>query len=1099
MIKFLTLRIFFMQISMVSLLCMSPACTPVNSNNNNTVSFSEIEKGFQIPPDSLKPSVYWYWLSDNISKEGVIKDLEAMAKVGIGRAFIGNIGLNPEETSYGNVKLLSDEWWAITQQAIRTASEVGIDIGLFNSPGWSQSGGPWIQPDEAMRYLAVAELHLKGPQTYAQKLKAPEENFQDVAVLAFPAPENDQEMIARYSPSINAEPGIKNARNLVDGKPETEALFSDNIKAGSSLTIDIEIDQPFTARSMLLYPAKAPFKADAELMVKEGGNYRTVKQFEFDRSNPKLAVGFKPYSPVAVSFPAVQAEKFRLVLTNISDQGGLAEIALSSGAYLERYVEKQLAKMFQTPLPLWNEYQWNTQAAVEDTALTVDPSQVINITEKLAANGILNWEVPEGDWVVLRLGMAPTGVTNAPASPEGQGLEVDKLSEEAVKSHFNAFIGQVLDSMPEADRKSLKWVVADSYETGSQNWTDDFAKDFRKQYKYDPLPWLPVLTGCIVGSADQSDRFLWDVRRLVADRVAYQYVGGLRELSHEHGLKLWLENYGHWGFPAEFLQYGGQSDEIGGEFWNEGDLGSIELRAASSAAHIYGKNIVAAESFTAAGQVLARYPALLKKRGDWSFTEGVNHTLLHVYIHQPYEDRNPGMNAWFGTEFNRKNTWFYQSDMFIDYLRRCMFMLQQGKPVADVAYFIGEDAPKMTGIQDPELPEGYSFDYINAEVIKERLMVKDGKLVLPDGMSYRLLVLPKLETMRPELLRKIRDLVDQGAAILGPAPERSPSLENYPGADEEVKKIAAELWGNIDSKSVKSAKFGKGVVMTGMDMQSALDQLHVTPDFKVASDQPVLYTHRTLTEGEIYFITNQSDQAINISPIFRISGKQPELWDPVSGTIRDLPEFTQQESTTVVPLKLESFQSGFVVFRKSGGQPSSSADGDNFPGAKVVTAIDSPWEVSFNPEMRGPEKPIVFDELTDWTQRREENIKYYAGTAIYHTTFNAPELAKAERLYLDLGKVGVMAKVKVNDEDVGGVWTAPWQVNITDAIKLGENKLEIEVVNTWVNRLIGDSKLPIDERKTWTNVNPYTPESKLEPSGLIGPVTLRTVEFAEIE
>ncbi|MES2731181.1 MAG: glycosyl hydrolase [Bacteroidota bacterium] len=1056
-------------------------------------SFTDIEKGFTTPPDSVKPSVYWYWLSDNISKEGVTRDLEAMAKVGIGRAFIGNIGLNKEETSYGNVKLFSEEWWQVTEQAIRTGSKVGVDIGLFNSPGWSQSGGPWVKPEQSMRYLSNSEFRLKGPQKYSQKLPATAKDFQDVALMAFPVPDNDELTIAQLKPRVTSSPTITNAANLIDGKSDTEALFPEG--KYNTLTIDLEVTAPFIARSLVIAPAHKPFRADAELQVSEGGNYRTLKKFELNRTNPDPNVGFIPYGPVAVSFPTTQSTHFRIVFTNMQGTGGLSEIGLSTAPRLERYVEKQLAKMFQTPLPLWNEYQWPLQSEPDNKAMTVDPSQVINLTKNLSADGTLNWNVPKGNWVIIRYGMLPTGVTNAPASIEGRGPEVDKMSKQALEAHFNAFVGKVLERMPANDRKALKYVVADSYETGSQNWTNGFTESFTKQYGYDPLPWLPVLTGRIVGSADQSDRFLWDVRRMVADAVSYQYVGGLRELSHKHGLKVWLENYGHWGFPGEFLQYGGQADEVGGEFWNEGELGSIECRAASSAAHIYGKNKVSAESFTAGGQAYLRYPALLKKRGDWSFTEGINNTLMHVVVTQPYEERNPGVNAGFGTEFNRKNTWFEQSEAFVTYLRRCMFMLQQGKPANDVAYFIGEDAPKMTGARNPELPQGYSYDYINGEVIMNRVKVKDGNLVLPDGMTYRMLVLPPLETMRPELIRKIRDLVAEGATILGPAPKRSPSLQNFPASDVEVKKIATELWSTVDGKTVTSAKFGKGMVINGMDMKSALDMLKVIPDFNLSEKQPVLYIHRTLPEGEIYFVTNQSDQTINLSPAFRVTGKQPELWDAVTGTTRTLPVFSQKDGSTIVPLQLAPFQSGFVIFRKPAASGAPATGVDNFPKANQLSAIEGPWQVTFDPKMRGPEKTVVFDKLIDWTKSPEAAIKHYSGTAIYRSTFKLASLPKGEKLYLSLGTVKVMAKVKVNGVAVGSTWTAPWQVEVTNAVKKGENTLEIEVVNTWVNRLIGDQKLPVDQRKTWTNVNPYTAESPLDPSGLMGPVTLQAVKF----
>ncbi|MGF6929797.1 hypothetical protein QFZ48_005297 [Chitinophaga sp. W2I13] len=743
-----------------------------------------LQRGFITPPDSTKLSVYWYWMSDNISQDGVRQDVEAMAKVGIGRAFIGNIGYPKEEVPYGKVKLFSDEWWKVTRTAIRTATEKGLDIGLFNSPGWSQSGGPWIKPSQSMRYLAGEEITVHGPHEYNQQLPPGPADFQTVAVMAFPVPGGDGDDIGKHTPHITSNIAFRDIEKLTDGNTTEEVIVTTPVARPTPAHIDLEVTGDFTARSLIIYPAQKPFKAQFELQVKEGDIWRTMKSFELDRNNPQNNVGFKPYAPVAVSFNATTGRQFRLLISE--GNPSLAEVKLLSAPRIERFEEKQLAKMFQTPLPLWNEYQWPPEPEISGAGLIIDPTKAINLTKNLSANGTLTWKVPAGDWLVVRYGMLPTGVTNGPASPEGTGLEIDKISDKWSQYHYDAFVGKIRKSIPEAERTSLKWVVADSYETGSQNWTDDMAEDFQKQYGYDPLPWLPVLSGRVVGSPDQSDRFLWDLRRLVADRVAYKYVAGLRKASHKDGLKLWLENYGHWGFPSEFLKYGGQSDEIGGEFWNEGTLGNIECRAASSAAHIYGKTRVAAESFTAGGNTYGRYPALLKRRGDWSFTEGINHSLLHVFIEQPYDDREPGVNAGFGTEFNRKNTWFYQGKAFIDYIRRCNFLLQQGKTVNDIAYFIGEDAPKMTGVRNPELPKGYSYDYINAEVILERLHVKDGRLVLPDGMSYRLLVLPQLETMRPELLEKIAQLVKEGATILGPAPKRSPSLQQYPAADTKV-------------------------------------------------------------------------------------------------------------------------------------------------------------------------------------------------------------------------------------------------------------------------------------------------------------------------
>lgn len=1010
-----------------------------------------IEHGFRTIPDSMRLGVYWYWISDNISKEGIVRDLESMKAAGINRAYIGNIGQN--DVAYGKVKIFTPEWWDILHTALKKATELNIEIGIFNSPGWSQSGGPWVKPNEAMRYLASKEIKVKGNQQLKIQLPSIGDEAEDVRIIAYPA-------IA---------------------KPVSEKSWTLAKQHGQELVSELKFYEQTPVRSFT-FVTKQPIQTDAELLVKKDGIYHSLKKMHIDRSNPALNVGFNPYAPIVISLPETTGSDFRLILS--SNGGGTVQVTLSSALQVERYAEKSLAKMFQTPLPMWNEYMWQSQPEVTEKDLLIQPEQVIDLTSKMQKDGTLEWEVPAGSWTIMRTAMVPTGVTNAPASPEATGYEIDKMSKKHVATHFDAFIGEVLRRIPEADRKSFKVVVQDSYETGGQNWTDDMIDVFKKRYGYDPVPYIPVLQGTVIGSPDLSDRFLWDLRRLVADRVSYDYVGGLREVSHKEGLTTWLENYGHWGFPGEFLQYGGQSDEVSGEFWSEGSLGDIENRAASSCAHIYGKKRVWAESFTAGGPGFSRYPHIMKQRGDRFFTEGINNTLLHVYIHQPYEDKSPGVSAGFGNEFNRKNTWYSQLDVFAEYLKRCNFMLQQGTYMADVAYFIGEDAPKMTGTCDPALPRGYSFDYINAEVLLKYATVKDGKLTLKSGMQYRVLVLPKQETIRPEVLQKIKKLVKEGLVILGPAPTHSPSLENYPKADKEVRDIASALWAE--------SAYGKGRVFSSdHSLESVFNELSLVPDCKVDENAPVLFIHRATPDADFYFISNQREEPVSFFADFRIAGKLPELWNPLTGEVRYLPEFTQTEATTRIPLKLQSNESSFIVFRKEAGDALS---GQNYPKPDILHTVSTPWTVTFEAEKRGPEKEVIFNALSDWKDDEDASIKYYSGTAAYTTAFTIGKLPE-KPLYIDLGKVMVMAKVYLNDKYVGGVWSHPYRLNITKYLKSGENTLKVEVVNNWMNRLIGDQKLPEEQRKTWTSVNHWNADSQLQSSGLLGPVEIQSYDY----
>ena len=1055
-----------------TLLCLS-LLVPFTGNGQDK---NALEAGFMNPAEKVQTSVYWYWISGNISEEGVKKDLYSMKEAGIDRAFIGNIGLEGIHTPYKTVPFYSEEWWKILHAALKTATELGIEIGIFNSPGWSQSGGPWVKPEQAMRYLASVKAEVSGGKQVEVILAKPDKDFQDVRVIAFPSVGKKATRLSAANAKVTSAMSLQNLNSLIDGDKETAVLFTE--KSEKPVAIDFRTDQPFTLRSLQIFPARQPIQTNARLLVKENGGYRMLSEFKIDRFNANLNVGFDPYAPVVISVPETTASEFRLELANTASGTGLGEVEFLSLPAVERYPEKTLAKMFQTPLPYWHEYQWPVQPEVGDPSLVIDPGKVLDISAFLQGDRLI-WKAPAGEWTILRTGMLPTGVTNSPADPEATGLEIDKMSRKHVEAHFEAFMGEIYRRIPAEDRACWKVVVQDSYETGGQNFTDDFLSEFQARYGYDPLPFLPAYEGYVVGSEDRSDRFLWDLRRLIADKVAYDYVGGLRDVCHKYGLTTWLENYGHWGFPGEFLQYGGQSDEIGGEFWSFGDLGNIENRAASSCGHIYGKQKISAESFTSGGTPFSCYPAMMKQRGDRFFTEGINNTLLHVYISQPSEEREPGMNAWFSSEFNRLNTWYPQMDLFTSYLKRVNYMLQQGLNIADVAYFIGEDAPKMTGIVDPELPKGYQFDYINAEVIERDLFVKDGLLTLPHGTQYRILVLPKLETMRPELLAKIKKLIEDGAVVLGPAPKRSPSGESFPTADRQVEKLAGELWSGLDGRSVKAVKRGKGELLFGMTMEEALKHIGCVPDCGLPAD------------ADIYFISNQKDEMIEIRPEFRIRSRQPELWDATTGRIRTLPAYEVTAAGTVVPLKLYPYESAFIVFRRSATKAEGTGLQLNYPVLQTLVRLDAPWKVSFEEKRRGPASQ-TFARLEDISKNENPDIRYYSGTIWYETEFKLKKKPEGE-LYLNLNDVGVMAKVKINGQYAGGVWTAPYRVNVTDLVRKGKNKVEIEVVTTWMNRLIGDSGLPESERKTWTPCNSWKPTDTLQKSGLVGPVYIECV------
>mgnify|MGYP001067616642 FL=1 len=1051
------------------------------------------ETEFVTPPSSVQTGTYWYWIDGNVTKEGVVKDLEAMKAAGIDRAFMANIGgtgTGAPNAQY-RVKFMSDEWWDITRAALKKASELGIDIGIFNSPGWSQSGGPWIKANQTMRYLNSSRTLVKGPGRVTVKLPQPADEFEDVKVVAFPNPTPAGTVLTTANASITSAPMMGDLTAMTDGDNATDVRFTTN----GEYVIDINPQGEFTARSIVVRPAPAPINTDVELQAMDAdGRYQTVSRFNINRTRDWKKVGFDPYADVAMSFDPVTSDSYRVVFRSVGAGAGIAELSLSSVPRVERYKEKSLAKLFQSEVPAWDEYLWREQPQADDRSMAVQPGQVIDLSDKMTADGTLTWDVPEGEWTVLRTGMTPTGVVNEPASPEATGYEVDKMSSKHAEEHFDAYIGQILRRIPAADRKSFKILVQDSYEVGGQNFTDDMIPIFKQRYGYDPVPYLPVLSGVVVGSEHDSDAFLWDLRRLVADKISYDHVGGMREVAHKHGLTTWRDNYGHWGFPGEFLQYGGQADEVGGEFWADPPLGDIENHLATSCAHIYGKRLTSSETSTSAGPSFVRTPASLKQRMDRFFTYGVNNTVLHLYISQPSTDRLPGSNAWFATEFNRNNTWFSQMDLYTRYIKRCNYMMRQGWYQADVAYFIGEDAPRMVGIMEPQLPAGYQYEHMNAEVIMRDMTVKDGMLTLPHGVKFKVLVLPRrLKTMRPELLEKIERLILDGAIVMGPAPERSPSLQNQPEADRRVKEMAARIWGDVDGVNVKQRRYGKGMICDGLDLETLFAQIGYVPDCNTPDGMNVYSGHQKDGDTDIYILSNQDNRALTMDVAFRVTGKQPELWNPVTGVIRKLPAFRQEEKTTVVPMRLDKNECVFVVFRKK-GEPEATTLEANYPAPLRTQEVKGEWNVAFESAFKTP-APVRMTELDNLSTNANDSIRYFSGTATYTTTVNLDRAGRDEHMFMAFDNVGTMAKVYINGKYAGGVWTTPYKLDVTDFVKDGRNDVRVEVVNTWVNRIVGDMNLPENQRDIYLYVNHLNAKIPLPPSGIIGKVKFETVKL----
>ncbi|MCY2990002.1 MAG: glycosyl hydrolase [Planctomycetota bacterium] len=1107
----------------------------------------ELVQGFANPPEAAKPWVYWFVMDGNLGREGITADLEALKQVGIGGVLFMEVDVGIPK---GPVKFMSPPWRGLFKHANEEAARLGLVITMPASPGWTGSGGPWVKPEQSMQKLVSSELNLTGPQRFEGPLPPPPTVagfYREVQVLAFPTP--------------------------------AEAYRIEDIQ---------------------------------EKAVVHRGHFSSER-------------GVKTSLPAPAKHPALTARQ------------------------------------------------------------VIPKDQIVDLTDRLDANGKLAWEVPTGPWTVLRFGHTSTGANTRPAPEPGVGLECDKFDKAALDAHFHDFLGKLLADIGPLTGKSLISLHIDSWEMGPQNWTGKFPEEFQQRRGYDLRRYLPVMTGRVVDSLEVSERFLWDLRQTILELIAENHAGHLAELAHQHGLQLSIEPYD--GTPCDDMTYGARADVPMGEFWRDTFSTWFSCTEASSIAHVYGKRIVQAEAFTSgAGERWLAHPATLKALGDWAYCDGINRFVFHRYAHQPWRDRWPGMTMGpYGIHYERTQTWWAQSQAWVQYLSRCQFLLQQGLPVADVCFLTPEASPQVfrpsaTATRGtPPTRLGYNFDGCTPEALLTRMSVKDGRLVLPDGMSYRLLVLPRIPTMTPRLLRKIKELVEAGATVLGPRPLKSPSLSNFPQCDEELQRLAETIWGAGPSTAeLQERACGQGRVFCGLgiedrteavtpvvkhpleqakwiwhneghpaasapvgkryfrrafalpagrSIQSAVavmtadnafelsvngrragegDNFHVAdsinvapllkpgvnvlavtgengadapnpagligavairfddgsefalttdgkwetatsvqdgwtafapattgwtpalelgplgmqpwgdvakpssssdpfPEFKFVvdlftklglppdfeSDRELRYVHRRQGDTEIYFVANGQPAPVTANCTFRVSGKTPEFWDPITGERRPASAFRQELGRTTVPLEFGPSGSLFVIFR----QPTDVAqsDGRNFPEFRTLQELRGPWTVKFASQWGGPES-VAFAALTDWTKRPEPGIKYYSGTATYRKCFDfPPEISPAKsHIILDLGQVQVLAQVKLNGQDLGTCWTPPYRVDITGAVQAGENTLEVSVVNLWPNRMIGDQFLPLEQRYTSSTWNPFTKASPLLESGLLGPVTLQT-------
>jgi alpha-L-rhamnosidase/Glycosyl hydrolases family 2, sugar binding domain len=719
-----------------------------------------------------------------------------------------------------------------------------------------------------------------------------------------------------------------------------------------------------------------------------------------------------------------------------------------------------------------------------------DAADVVDLT-KYSADGVLQWTAPAGDWRIFRFGYTiGEHAYVSTASKNGGGFAIDVYSATAFQNYWNAVVEPLIQDAGPFAGKSLKYLHTDSWEIELANWTPLLPEEFKKRHGYDMTPWLPVLAGKIINSRAESDRFLFDYRQTLGDLGVDNHYKLFRDNAHKHGIGIHPESGGPHAVPIDAQRCLGCDDAPMSEFWawswthRIGDANRFFVKQPASAAHTYGHRITQDEGFTTIGpHWQEKIWDNLKPSFDKALCEGMNRLVWHAFVCSPDETGIPGQQYFAGTHLNTKVTWWEKSAPFFNYINRCQFLLQQGNSVADVLYYYGDHVPNFSQLKssDPaKIQPGYDYDVITAEALIERASVRDGKIVLPDGMSYRVLVLPDRNQISVPVLKKIAELVNAGATVVGPKPERAETLENFSEADAAVQKTAAELW---DGNNLK------GRVIADKSAREVLLADGVLPDCEIqAAGGNFDFIHRTDGGEEIYFVANRATNAATAVCTFRVSGKAPELWNPVSGERKFAVAYQEKAGRTIVPLDFDACGSWFVIFREPSSEHPAVAKA-NSPKFKTFQELSGAWTVRFDPKWGGPES-AQFDSLVSWPERPEPGIKFYSGTAVYEKTFTLPAGTQSSKLFLDLGGVRELAEVKVNGTSCGIFWCPPFRVDISGAVKAGANKLEIEVVNFWPNRIIGDASLPEKLRFTRTNIRKLTANTPLEPAGLFGPVVI---------
>ena len=1069
---------------------------------NATLSQAQDKTQFQTSPNSAKPRVWWHWMNGNITKDGIQKDLDWMSRVGIGGFQNFDANLMTPVIVPKKLVFMQPDWKDAFKFTTELADKKGLEMAIAGSPGWSVTGGPWVEPKDAMKKYVFTEALVEGGKKQTIQLpKLPDVigKYSDVEthgggimggyvgekphfaadalVIAYKLPSNEKHILD-LQPKMSKSGGDFDTKLMLDHNANQTYLLPP-MEVGQDMWVQYEFETPQTFKAFGLGMGEAGELAEfnggptnRSLKVSDDGvNFRTVAKV----SNTTL-----PF--ITTQIPATTAKYWRICfetlkgeLNPIMAMMGMKDVPKPSGTNISEFVLFNTSRVNQAEdkagFSAWKE-EYQTGVSTENIE-AIPTTDVIDLTGKMQPDGTLEWDVPEGNWMVVRLGYSLTGRQNHPASPEATGLEVDKLDKEAVRKYINTYLDMYKDATGGLmGAKGLQYMVLDSYEAGHMNWTKTMPEEFQKRRGYAITSWIPALTGRVVKSLEETEKFLWDFRKTIGEMISENHYDVIGEELHKRGMKRYTESHENGRiFLADGMDVKRNADIPMSAMWTPGSLagGDSEearsegdIREAASVANIYGQNIVAAESMTSIQNAFSWHPEKLKRTADMELASGLNRFVIHTSVHQPL-DKGPGFSLGpFGQYFTRLETWAEAGGKaWMGYLGRSSYMLQQGKNVADILYYYGENTNVTLVCKDklPTIPAGFEFDFVNSLALLNVIQAKDGKLVANSGNSYKILMLDEsAKFMTLPVLKKIKTLVDAGIKVLGTKPEKSPSLSDN---DAEFQKLAHEIWEKIEMLPTTS----------------------VQPDVIIANTtNKILFRHRQTAEQEIYWLDNRSADETSAEVSFRISGKIPELWNAQTGKAEKV-SYKIEGGRTIIPLKFESWDTFFVVFK-------DKTTANSFTKASkvetILSQISTPWKVSFN------DKNVTLDKLTSWSESTDNDVKYFSGTATYDNTFKVVSLDKSASYLVDLGDVKNIAEVIINGKNVGTAWKKPFRLDIHDALKTGKNTIEIKVTNLWVNRLIGDAQPDVKTKTTFTTMPFYQANAQLLTSGMIGTVKILT-------